>query len=107
MTPHDTTTRQLSVNYGVTPVLAPDVSSTDEMLAHMDRVMVEGGYLQAGATRGVSGRPARRPARHDEPDEASSRGSGVAMLRGIRITVLLRGVLRVCPAKTVKPDDIP
>ena len=33
---------------GVTAVLAPDVSSTDEMLAHMDRVMVEGGYLQQG-----------------------------------------------------------
>ena len=33
---------------GVTPMLAPDVSSTDEMLAQMDRVMIEGGYLQRG-----------------------------------------------------------
>jgi pyruvate kinase len=46
ITPHDTTARQLSVNYGVIPILAPDVSNTDEMLAQMDRVMVEGGYLK-------------------------------------------------------------
>ena len=32
ITPHDTTARQLSVSYGVNPLLAPDVSSTDEML---------------------------------------------------------------------------
>ena len=49
ITPHDTTARQLSVNYGVTPLLAPDVSSTDEMLAQMDQVLVEGGYLKNGA----------------------------------------------------------
>jgi pyruvate kinase len=48
ITPHDTTARQLSVNYGVTPILAPDVSSTDEMLAQMDRVLVEDGHLQQG-----------------------------------------------------------
>jgi pyruvate kinase len=48
ITPHDTTARQLSVSYGVTPLLAPDVSNTDEMLAQMDRVMVEGGFLQPG-----------------------------------------------------------
>ncbi len=46
ITPHDTTARQLTVNYGVIPILAPDVSSTDEMLSQMDRVMVEGGYLK-------------------------------------------------------------
>jgi pyruvate kinase len=46
ITPHDTTARQLSVNYAVIPILAPDVSNTDEMLAQMDRVMVEGGYLK-------------------------------------------------------------
>jgi pyruvate kinase len=46
ITPHDTTARQLSVNYGVVPILAPDVSNTDEMLTQMDRVMVEGGYLK-------------------------------------------------------------
>ena len=46
ITPHDTTARQLAVNYGVIPILAPDVSSTDEMLSQMDRVMVDGGYLK-------------------------------------------------------------
>jgi pyruvate kinase len=46
ITPHDTTARQLAVNYGVIPILAPDVSNTDEMLAQMDRVMVDGGYLK-------------------------------------------------------------
>ena len=46
ITPHDTTARQLAVNYGVIPILAPDVSNTDEMLGQMDRVMVEGGYLK-------------------------------------------------------------
>jgi len=48
ITPHDTTARQLAVNYGVIPILAPDVSNTDEMLAQMNRVMVEGGYLKPG-----------------------------------------------------------
>src|SRR5260370_1882692 len=49
ITPHDTTARQLSVSYGVTPLLAPDVSSTDEMLNPMDRVMIEGGFLTKAA----------------------------------------------------------
>ena len=62
ITPHDTTARQLSVNYGVTPLLAPDVSSTDEMLAQMDRVLVEGGYLKKGElVVFVAGQPVGRP----------------------------------------------
>ena len=62
ITPHDTTARQLSVNYGVTPILAPDVSSTDEMLALMDRMMVEGGYLKKGElVVFVAGQPVGRP----------------------------------------------
>jgi pyruvate kinase len=62
ITPHDTTARQLSVNYGVTPVLAPDVSSTDEMLSQMDRVMVEGGYLEKGQlVVFLAGQPVGRP----------------------------------------------
>ncbi len=62
ITPHDTTARQLSVNYGVTPVLAPDVSSTDEMLALMDRIMVEGEYLKKGdLVVFVAGQPVGRP----------------------------------------------
>jgi pyruvate kinase len=62
VTPHDTTARQLAVNYGVVPVLAPDVSSTDEMLAQMDRVLVEGGFLQKGQlVVFLAGQPVGRP----------------------------------------------
>jgi pyruvate kinase len=62
ITPHDTTTRQLSVNYGVTPILAPDVSSTDEMLAQMDCVMLQGRFLQKGQlVVFLAGQPVGRP----------------------------------------------
>ena len=62
VTPHDTTARQLAVNYGVIPVLAPDVSSTDEMLSQMDRVLVEGGFLQKGQlVVFLAGQPVGRP----------------------------------------------
>ena len=62
ITPHDTTARQLAVSYGVFPVLAPDVSSTDEMLSQMDRVMMEGGYLQRGQrVVFLAGQPVGRP----------------------------------------------
>jgi len=62
ITPHDTTARQLAVNYGVTPILAPDVSSTDEMLCQMDRVLVEGGYVQEGQlVVFLAGQPVGRP----------------------------------------------
>jgi pyruvate kinase len=62
VTPHDTTARQLAVNYGVIPILAPDVSNTDEMLTQMDRVMVEGGHLQRGQlVVFLAGQPVGRP----------------------------------------------
>jgi pyruvate kinase len=62
VTPHDTAARQLSVNYGVTPVLAPDVSSTDEMLGQMERVLVEGGYMKKGQlVVFLAGQPVGRP----------------------------------------------
>jgi pyruvate kinase len=62
VTPHDTTARQLAVNYGVIPVLAPDVSSTDEMLGQMDRVLVEGGFLRRGQlVVFLAGQPVGRP----------------------------------------------
>jgi pyruvate kinase len=62
ITPHDTTARQLSVNYGVTPIPAPDVSSTDEMLAQMDRVLVESGHLKQGQlVVFLAGQPVGRP----------------------------------------------
>jgi pyruvate kinase len=61
-TPHDVTARQLSVNYGIIPILAPDVSSTDEMLGQMDRVLVDSGYLQRGElVVFVAGQPVGRP----------------------------------------------
>ena len=62
ITPHENTARQLSVHYGVTPILAPDVASTDEMLALMDRMMVDGGYIQKGElVVFVAGQPVGRP----------------------------------------------
>ena len=62
ITPHDTTARQLSVSYGVVPLLAPDVSSTDEMLGQMDRVLVQRGYLKKGElVVFVAGQPVGRP----------------------------------------------
>jgi pyruvate kinase len=62
VTPHDTAARQLSVSYGVTPVLAPDVSTTDEMLDQMDRVLVDGGHVQKGQlVVFVAGKPVGRP----------------------------------------------
>jgi pyruvate kinase len=62
ITPHETTARQLSVSYGVTPLLAPEVSSTDEMLSQMDRMMIEGGYLTQGElVVFVAGQPVGRP----------------------------------------------
>ena len=62
ITPHDTTARQLAINYGVIPILAPDVSNTDEMLAQMDRVMVDGGYLRPNElVVFLAGQPVGRP----------------------------------------------
>ena len=62
VTPHDTTARQVSINYGLIPVLAPDVSSTDEMLTQMDRVLTEGGHLQKGQlVVFLAGQPVGRP----------------------------------------------
>jgi pyruvate kinase len=40
--------RQLSIVYGVRAVLAPQLASTDEMLATMDRILLEQGWLQQG-----------------------------------------------------------
>jgi pyruvate kinase len=62
ITPHDTTARQLSVSYGVIALLAPDCSSTDEMLAQMDRVLIEGGFLKKGElVVFLAGSPVGRP----------------------------------------------
>jgi pyruvate kinase len=62
ITPSDRTARQLSVNYGVTPILAPEVSNTDEMLTQMDRLLVEGGCLRGNQlVVFLAGQPVGRP----------------------------------------------
>lgn len=48
MTTSMETVRRLLVNYAVTPVLAPDALSTDEMLSQMDTLLVDRGLLRAG-----------------------------------------------------------
>ena len=50
MAPREDVARQLTVNYAVNPVLAPDVTSTDEMLAQVDRVLTQEAYLDKGDT---------------------------------------------------------
>ncbi len=62
MTPLEQVGRQLMVNYGVKPVEAPDVASTDEMLAQMDHILTERGYLKAGdSVVFLAGQPVGRP----------------------------------------------
>ena len=62
MTPRENVGRQLMVNYAVQPVQAPDVASTDEMLAQMDRILTERGYLKAGdSVVFLAGQPVGRP----------------------------------------------
>jgi pyruvate kinase len=48
MTSSTDTVRRLLVNYGVMPILAPEVTSTDEMLGQIDTLLVESGLLHAG-----------------------------------------------------------
>ena len=40
--------RQLSVSFGVEPILAPDVKSTDQMLLQMEQVLVQSNRLKPG-----------------------------------------------------------
>jgi pyruvate kinase len=47
-TPSEAVARRLCPVYGVRPILAPDVPSTDEMLALMDRVLVERNLVRPG-----------------------------------------------------------
>jgi pyruvate kinase len=47
-TPSEAVARRLSLVYGVRPLLAPDVPSTDDMLALMDRVLVERNLVRPG-----------------------------------------------------------
>jgi pyruvate kinase len=62
VTPREEVARRLAVNYGVVPVLAPQVASTDEMLEQMDHLMVEGQHLKPGdPVIFVAGQPVGRP----------------------------------------------
>jgi pyruvate kinase len=38
----------LAINYGITPILAPDVSSTDEMLHQKEVLLVQHGASKPG-----------------------------------------------------------
>ncbi len=48
ITPREEVARQLLIHYGVFPVLAPQVGSTDEMMAQMDALLIEREYLHPG-----------------------------------------------------------
>jgi pyruvate kinase len=62
VTPSEIVARQLLIHYGVFPVLAPEVGSTDEMMDQMDRLLIERGYLHPGdAVVFVAGQPIGRP----------------------------------------------
>jgi pyruvate kinase len=62
ITPNEAVARQLLINFGVFPVLAPEVGSTDEMLAQMDHMLTERGVLRVGdVVVFVAGQPTGRP----------------------------------------------
>jgi pyruvate kinase len=62
ITPSENVARQLLIHYGVQPVLAPEVGSTDEMMAQMDHLLIERGYLNPGdVVVFVAGQPIGRP----------------------------------------------
>jgi pyruvate kinase len=62
ITPSETVARQLTINFGVTPVFFPEVSSTDEMLSAMDRLLVTSGLLRSGdLVVLVAGKPSPEP----------------------------------------------
>jgi pyruvate kinase len=48
--------------YGICPVLSPDPTTTDEMMAVMDRLLLEQGWLtQRDSVVFVAGQPIGRP----------------------------------------------
>jgi pyruvate kinase len=61
-TQSDKVARALSIVYGVRPVIAPDLMSTDEMMVQMDRMLVERGWVGArDSVVFVAGQPIGRP----------------------------------------------
>jgi pyruvate kinase len=62
ITPDPSVARRLSICYGVEPVLAPNVSSTDEMLTQMDHLLLDRKFLQPDdLVVFVAGQPVGRP----------------------------------------------
>jgi pyruvate kinase len=62
ITPREEVARHLSIQYGVVPILAPDVASTDEMLKLSDALLLERGALKNGdSVVFVAGQPIGRP----------------------------------------------
>lgn len=60
--PGEATALGLSPIYGIRPILTPELKSTDEMLACVDRVLLERGLLQRGdRVVFVAGQPIGRP----------------------------------------------
>jgi pyruvate kinase len=45
-TQSESVARQLTISFGVTPILTPDITSTDQMLLHMEQALVNAGRLQ-------------------------------------------------------------
>lgn len=61
-TPSEAVARALGIVYGVKPVIAPHVTSTDEMLMQMDRILLERGWVKAReSVVFVAGQPIGRP----------------------------------------------
>ena len=61
-TPSEAAARQLAVSYGVTPIVAANVGSTDEMLAVMDRMLQDRGLVKKkDPIVFVAGQPIGRP----------------------------------------------
>lgn len=47
-TSHEAVARQLSVVYGVDPIISPAIESTDQMLNQMERLLIETGRVRPG-----------------------------------------------------------
>lgn len=61
-TPSEQVARSLGIVYGVKPVIAPNLTSTDEMLTQMDRILLERGWVKAReSVVFVAGQPIGRP----------------------------------------------
>ena len=61
-TTNERVARQLSVVYGVTPIIADTVESTDKMLALMDRILEQKGFAKKrDQIVFISGQPIGKP----------------------------------------------